>query len=161
MDINNDGITEVPWPVELLAWDDGEAAMYQQVDWRSYDGEGTAVTALSTYHNLEDGWYFQLPERWRGKIMVARSAVSDEAVVTFYILDTASEGPQPFLRISALTGTSRDIKAVRGNRFTISRQAETTFTAELLEANNTWDGGLTEDEVRAAFSLITREWDDN
>jgi len=160
-DINNDGITEVPWPVELLAWDDGEAAMYQQVDWRSYDGEGTAVTALSTYHNLEDGWYFQLPERWRGKIMVARSAVSDEAVVTFYILDTASEGPQPFLRISALTGTSRDIKAVRGNRFTISRQAETTFTAELLEANNTWDGGLTEDEVRAAFSLITREWDDN
>ena len=30
--------------------------------------------------------------------------------------------------------------------------------AELMEANNTWAYGITEDEVRAAFSLIRREW---
>ena len=30
--------------------------------------------------------------------------------------------------------------------------------AELLDANSSWEYGLTEDEVREAFSLITTEW---
>ena len=103
-----------------------------------------------------------MPEGWRDRIIIVRNTSQDEATVTFFTLETDMEGnPQPFLRISALTGSSRGSKAVRGGRFTLSRQAETTFTAELLEANNEWGGGLTEDEVCAAFSLITREWDDN
>ncbi|SFP19840.1 Repeat domain-containing protein [Oscillibacter sp. PC13] len=160
-DINNDGLTEVPWPVNLPAWDNGETAPYQQIDWRSYDAKGTAATVLSTYHNLEDGWYFQLPENWCGKIMVTRTVMPEEAAVTFSMLNADQGGPQAFLRISALTGSSRDIRAVRGNRFTLSRQAETTFTAELLDDSGTWSDALTEDEVREAFSLITKEWDDN
>ena len=31
-------------------------------------------------------------------------------------------------------------------------------SAELLEANDSWSYGMTEDEVRAAFSLIATEW---
>ena len=85
----------------------------------------------------------------------------EEAAVTFSMLNADQGGPQAFLRISALTGSSRDIRAVRGNRFTLSRQAETTFTAELLDDSGTWSDALTEDEVREAFSLITKEWDDN
>ena len=40
----------------------------------------------------------------------------------------------------------------------LSRQAERVYTAELLPANNAWEQGLTADEVRAAFSMITVEW---
>ena len=29
---------------------------------------------------------------------------------------------------------------------------------ELLDANSSWEYGLTEDEVREAFNLITTEW---
>ena len=76
--------------------------------------------------------------------------------MTFYRLGDAQA--QPFLQITAITGSSRGIKAVRGSRFTLSRQAETTYTAELLEGNNGWSLGMTEDEVRAAFNLITKEW---
>ena len=160
-DINSDGLTEVPRPVELPAWDDGEAVSNQQIDWCSYDIDGAATTVLSTYHNMEDGWYLQLPTQWRGRIMISRSTAQDEAVVTFSILGDGRIGSQPFLQISALTGSGRDMKAIRGGRFTLSRQAETTYTAELMEANADWEYGLTEDEVRAAFSLITKEWDEN
>ena len=154
-DINSDGITEVPIPEILPGWDD-EDSSYQSIGWRSYDAEGTGTLVLSTYHSIEDGWYFRLPETWRDQLMVTRSVIPDEAYVTFYAW--TQEGVQPFLRISAITGNSRNIKAARGGRFTLSRQAETTYTAELLEANGTWEHGITEDEVREAFSLIAREW---
>ena len=155
-DINGDGVTEVPWPVALSDHNDEVTETYQRIDWRSYNGRGEPRTVLSTYHDMEDGWYFLLPEEWSGQITVARSIAPDEASVTFYRLGDA--GAQPFLRITAITGSSRGIKAVRGSRFTLSRQAETTYTAELLDGNSDWSLGMTEDEVRAAFSLITKEW---
>ena len=37
-------------------------------------------------------------------------------------------------------------------------EAETIYVAELLEANGFWELGITEDEVRSAFSLIPTEW---
>ena len=47
---------------------------------------------------------------------------------------------------------------MRGSRFSLSRRQETIYVAELLEPNSTWEFGVTEDEVRAAFSLIAAEW---
>ena len=155
-DINGDGITEVPCPVNLPDRDNEDAEVYQRIDWRSYNSQGESRSVLSTYHDMEDGWYFLQPEAWTGQIAVARNVVPDEASVTFYRLGDAQA--QPFLQITAITGSSRGIKAVRGSRFTLSRQAETTYTAELLEGNNGWSLGMTEDEVRAAFNLITKEW---
>ena len=131
-DINNDGITEVPVPEILPSWDD-EDSSYQRIDWRSYDAEGNGSLVLSTYHSIEDGWYLRLPETWRDQLVVTRSVLPDEVYVTFYAW--TQDGIHPFLRISAITGNSRSIKATRGGRFTLSRQAETIYTAELLEAN--------------------------
>ena len=155
-DINGDGITEVPVPVALPDWGDDEDSTQKRIDWHAYDEAGDGITVMSTYHDIEDGWYLRLPKDWKDQISVSRSVIPDEAYVTFYI--QGDTGLQPILRITAITGNSRSTKAVRSGRFTLSRQAETTFTAELLEANSSWTYGLTEDEVREAFSLITKEW---
>ena len=157
MDINGDGLTEVPKPAYLPAWDNSED-LYQRIDWNNYDINGKAQTVMSTYHDMEDGWYFQLPEEWFDQILVSRSVSADEAAVTFYIRGGHGQSPVPFLRITAITGTSRESKAVRGGRFVLVRKAETIYSAELLEANDSWSYGMTEDEVRAAFSLIATEW---
>ena len=61
-------------------------------------------------------------------------------------------------RIAAITGSSRENRAVRGSRFLLSRQDETIYTAELLQANENWRYGVTADEVREGFSLIAAEW---
>lgn len=155
MDIDGDGVTELPRPVSLPILEENQIA-YQRIDWYTYAAQGTAALALSTFHDIEDGWYFLLPDSWRDQVMVSRCTDSDEASVTFYI--QGDGGPEPFMEITAITGSSRSVKAVRGGRFTLSRQAETIYTAELLEANNHWSGGMTEDQVRSAFSLITKEW---
>ena len=158
-DINSDGLTDVPWPGALAEDPEEERSEPCWVEWRSYDSKGRSETAAKTYHNIEDGWYLCLPAAWEERISAVRGTLADEATVTFSHQEHGKD--LPVLRISALTGSSRDVKAARGSRFVLSRQAETTFTAELLEGNSIWKYGLTEDQVRAAFSLITHEWDDN
>ncbi len=59
MDINGDGVTEVPRTVTLQG-EDADHAVSQRVDWISYDASGTASRVLSTYHDVADGWYLQL-----------------------------------------------------------------------------------------------------
>ena len=143
-------------PVRLPELTDDDVPS-QRIDWLSYDEVGDGEVALRTYHCVEDGWYFQLPEDWTDRVYITRSSSQDEASVTFY---TRGEGrePVPFLRITAITGASREIKAVRGSRFLLSRQPKTLYAAELLEGNDAWQYGMTADEVRAAFSLIQTEW---
>ena len=155
-DINNDGLTEVPCPVGLPLLND-DAPIMQRIDWLSYDEQGNSEVSLRTYHCVEDGWYLQLPEEWTDHIYITRSISQDETGVTFYIREDGKV-PTPFLRISAVTGSNREIKAVRGGRFLLSRQPKTLYAAELLEGNDTWQYAITADEVRAAFSLIQTEW---
>ena len=73
--------------------------------------------------------------------------------MTFCLRETS----QPFLRISALTGSGRDMRAVRGGRFIIGRRTETIYTAELPDNNSDWEFSMTDEELRSAFSLIVRE----
>mgnify|MGYP000928947134 CR=1 FL=1 len=83
LDINGDGVTEVPRTVTLQG-EDADHAVSQRVDWISYDASGTASRVLSTYHDVADGWYLQLPEGWPERVWVGRSASPDEIGITFY-----------------------------------------------------------------------------
>ena len=156
-DIDDDGAIEVPSPGPFPSRVEGD----QCVGWMSYNGAGEAETVLWTYHNLEDGWYLQLPESWVGQVRAERSGTGSDASVTFYYhsFDEAGEAPldAAILRITALTGTGREVRATRGNRFPLSRQSDVIYTAELPETPP-WDQSMTAEEVRAAFSLIAREW---
>ena len=156
MDLNGDGLTEVPRPVELFSLTE-DGISYERTDWYQYDLEGKKTAVLRTYHNLEDSWYLRLPEGWLDRIWVSRSGSVDESTVVFSILQ-GNAVPEPFLKITAISGSSRENRAVRGTRFLLSRQDETIYVAELLEANETWSYGVTPDEVREAFSLIAAEW---
>ena len=156
-DMNNDGVTEVPQPVKMPGWGSGVTSDDgYRIDWYSYDSNGNGKIVMRTYHDMESGWYFQLPEEWTDLIQVHRSSGTDETVVTFSVQD--GDTVQNILSISTLTGTNREIQTSRGNRFNLSRQSDATYTVELLSGNSEWKYGLTEDQVREAFSLIRPEW---
>ncbi len=159
MDINGDGITEIPRTVPLSPGEQ-ETDVSQRVDRISYDAAGTASRVLSTYHAMEDGWYLQLPEGWAESILVGRSASTDETSVTFYMESDAEDdqGYAALLRITALSGSNRERLAVRTGRFILGRNDGVIYVGELLKGNEEWDHSVTEDEVRNAFSLIAKEW---
>lgn len=152
-DINGDGLTEVPNPIRM-----DEESPIQRIEWRSFNLSGEPETAASTYHSMEDGWFLQLPDAWAGHIQTDRTVSSGEVTVTFYTQNAAGRRGKPFLRITTITGSNREVRATRGSRFLLSRQKSAIYTAELLDANNTWDYGVSADDVRAAFSLISAEW---
>ena len=155
-DINGDNITEVPRPVTEHGRNGEEDDGVWRIDWYAFAGDGTGTLVLQTYHNVEDGWYLRLQEPWDGQVAAVRSTGTDESAVTFSYRE--NEADIPFLRITKLTGPSREIRATWGGRIILRRQMETIYTAELLEANETWRHGLSEDELLEAFNLITQEW---
>ncbi len=157
MDINNDGITEVPVPVTGTSYSDPSSLPGYRINWRSYDRNGKQKTAEITYHDLADGWYMVLPDAWLGRISVTRwQSGSNEVTVTFSINN--SDGSRTdFLNLYTITGSGREYR-IRGNRFVLRRQTETIYAAELLDANGSWQYGLTQEELRAGFNLITAEW---
>ena len=157
-DINGDGVTEVPHPESIPAWGNVAEEPCRRIDWYAYASDGTKTLAMSTYHNVDDGWYLRLPDSWRDQILITRTAGAEASTVTFSIQGDGTEPPRDFLRITKLTGSNREIQATRAGRIILRRQPEIIYTAELLEANSGWEYGLTEDEVREAFNLITTEW---
>lgn len=158
MDINDDSVTELPTPVMLRPVDYESTQTHYRIDWRSVDSTGSGEDVLSTYHDMENGWYLRLPEEWKDRIVASRRAAGpDEAVITFYAREPEQED-RAILSIYTLTGDSREIKAVRDGRIVLSRQAERIYAAKLLEDNSGWEYGMTEDSLRSAFSLIPAEW---
>ncbi len=161
MDINGDGTMEIPVAVALPSvWPSDElAALEYRVDWVHFDTQGNGQTAVYTYHNSAQGWYFVLPQQWRGQIAVEQHSVGDgESAVTFYRLGQEGSDAVAFLRLCTITGESREYKAVRGNRFVLRRQTTAITTAEFLEGNDGWEFALDEDGVRSAFCNIASEW---
>lgn len=152
-DIDGDGAIEVPSPAGAPL----SGAYDQRVDWMSYNGAGEAEVALRTYHNVEDGWYLQLPEAWVGQVEAERTTAGGDSSVSFYLLSEAGVRGAAILRITTLTGSGREVRSTRGGRFPLSRQSDVIYTAELPETPP-WDQSMTAEEVCAAFSLIAREW---
>lgn len=157
MDFNGDGLTEVPYPQVLPDLED-EDSDYYRIDWKTCNLNGTGKTVLSTYHDMDQNWYLQLPDEWREQITVNRSTSSEEINVTFYIYNKTGGEQQPFLRITTLIGTNRERQSLRTGRFVLRRENEAIYVAELLKENDNWQYGVTEDQVRGAFSLIAKEW---
>lgn len=151
-DFNGDGITETPRAVALPVSPDGKDSVYRLIEWRQFDRSGKSDDVLCTYHNTDDGWYLRIPPAWKNRFYAFRTVAPGEASVTFCRRDD----DRPFLRVSALTGAGRDMRAVRNGRFVIGRRTETIYTAELPDKSGA-DFAMTDEALRSAFSLIVRE----
>ena len=156
-DINDDGVTEIPMPVRIPSRDsDGESSGSNRIDWYQYTKDGTGEKVLSTYHDMDDGWYLVLPDAWKGKLFITWSQSGMDEIAVTFAMQGDSGKVEDFLRIYTITGDSPEYK-IRGNRFLLSRQAETVFAAEILGGQEQ-AGGLTKDDLRSSFNLITTEW---
>jgi hypothetical protein len=160
-DINGDGIMEIPQPVPLTDYKvTGDGVNFWLIRWQQFDREGHATKVYTTYHNVRDGWYFVLPDRWGENLTLSRSdlAGGGERAVTFsYWEGDESVEPIPFLTIYKLTGSNRVNRSRMGDRFILlgGSGAETIYAAEFKEG---WDSGLDQEDVRDRFATIKTDW---
>ena len=153
-DANNDGVTEAPDSRALRNLDEEHSALYCAV-WRQYSAEGETNDVCSCFHDVPDGWSLTLPEEWEISSLAAeRSAGTEETSVSFYRIDESGT-VERLLTVYRFTGEAREELASADGRFTLARQVEATYAAELGKA---WGAALDETSLRDRFSLIVAEW---
>ena len=150
-DIDGDGVTELPAPLELTAYGDEPGS---RIDWRSFDAQGLSESALNTYHAPADGWYLDLPEDWGETLSVTAEGSGTEVSTTTFALGRGAERTE-ILRIYTFSGEKRETLAAKGGRILLSREGQTIYAAELVEGASS---GLTEDSLRQRFHRISRVW---
>ena len=75
------------------------------------------------------------------------------------VFSAGQETYQDFLGIYTITGSSREYKATRNNRFVLKRQVDTIYAAAFLNGNEAWQYAIDQEELNQRFRLIIREWD--
>lgn len=157
VDIDGDGVTEVPMPVVLPNTQEGSEELFWQVYWLSYNARGQSETVVSTYHNINEGWYLILPDQWDGQIAVRQESGSDERGTIFSA--RSSDGTyRDVMGIYTITGNSREYKATRDDRFVLKREVGTIYSGVFFDYNDSWRYAISQEEVTQGFRLIAKEW---
>ena len=156
-DIDGDGVTEVPMPMVLPNSQEGSEEIFWQVDWVSYNARGQRETVVSTYHNINEGWYLLLPDQWSGQIAVRQELDSDERGTIFSA--RAGDGSyQDVMAIYTITGNSREYKATREGRFVLKREVGTIYSGAFFDYNDSWRHAISQENLNQRFRLIAKEW---
>jgi len=164
LDVNGDGILELPQPVPLADYRiTTDSVNFWLIHWRQFDETGKAAPVFTTYHNDRDGWYFILDDGWEEGLVLSRSDApgGGERAVTFSRWNgEQDQRPQPFLTIYKLTGSNRSSRAKWGERFVLLSEGASGSDSVIYAAEfrDGWDCGLTEDEVKERFRIIRTDW---
>ena len=160
-DINNDSVLEIPIPTQLPSNSAVEnSENFSLLQWEQYSLDGARHFEGYTYHNLADGWYFDLPDEWYGHIILARSDISLGATVersiVFYHQTSPTDQPEPFMAIYKNTGSNRLNRAEIGQRKLLKTDADAAYSLEFFDSS--WECSM--DYVSAAprFHLILTDW---
>ena len=157
-DVNEDGVLELPSPIQLPSSSDTSASDFWLIDWSQYTSRGTKEYVCTTYHNIADGWYLTVPEDWKDQITLSRNDfVTGQRAVSFYHLDEEGQRESsPFLVIYKFT--SQFSRAETSNRFLLREEEGAVYAAALYDSD--WDCGMDSTELQAAFHLIQSSWTD-
>ena len=157
-DVNEDGVLELPSPIQLPSSSDTSASDFWLIDWSQYTSRGTKEYVCTTYHNIADGWYLTVPEDWKDQITLSRNDfVTGQRAVSFYHLDEKGQRESsPFLVIYKFT--SQFSRAETSNRFLLREEEGAVYAATFYDSD--WNCGMDSTELQAAFHLIQSSWSD-
>lgn len=156
MDINGDGIVEVPQPRELPAQSE---TVYRVIDWRAYRKNGASEKALTTYHNYSDGWFLRLPDAWENNLTIRREdSVSGERTIIFSKITGEGEAAriEDFLAVYTLTGDNRMERSQTEGRFVLKNAGTSIYAARILSQQT--DMPVSQEYVTQNFELIGTDW---
>jgi len=155
-DLDGDGVIELPQPVKLPGGETQEETFWL-IDWYKTTLSGERSRAMTTYHNYSGGWYIELPERWRGRLTIARSGeVSGVRGYVFSRWNGPDEPPEPIFTVYAFAGDDRDELSVSGGRFPLGEKGDVTYAASLGTAEEA--RALSQDSLSAMFHFIRVDW---
>lgn len=158
IDIDEDGILELPKPKQLPSYQAEEGAdSYWIIIWYNYTINRQTIKKMITYHNYSDGWYLALPDQWEDQITVSRKNIqSSQRALVFSIYNGEETPPEDIVTIYTLTGDNRFERAALNGRFILESTNDTIYAAEF--ASSKWEEEIGKDELIKRFHIIRSEW---
>ena len=155
-DVNQDEVAELPSPYQLPSYGESASSNFWLIDWAQYDERGHRNHVLTTYHNMSDGWYLEIPESWRDQITISRNdQVTGRREVVFSLWRGDEEEPRPFLSVYRVSNSGRS-SSVEENWVVLREEENIIYAARFHE--NGWNSGLDELDLLERFNTIQRSW---
>lgn len=156
-DINGDRIIEIPIVTQMPGYSGTvtDDAAYLTT-WQRYETEtNTFVRVMSMVIDYSDGYWFSIPDLWRGKTTTKTDVPS--RTLTFYEWlagpkGTAGKIGAPLLKIQAFTRKEWEAGTDTKGFFKLDESEDMVFAASIPSPNRSL--AMTESEVRDSFQLI-------
>jgi len=157
MDINSDGVTELPRAVLMAGYTDASApdAVFM-LDWYAYSVNQSPELVRTTYQNISDAWTFRIDDAWHDVITASKSNESGISTVSFY--ECVGEERIELFSISCATGTIREYYSDRTDLIQLGQTSKAVYYARLPEQEQTGTIKLLEPDLKARFSLVKQDW---
>lgn len=150
-DINGDDILEIPIQeyVPSVSGTEANEKLYL-TNWCSYNGELLTVQ-LTTMINVNDGYYYTIPNKWVGNIAVLKDTASNLREIYKYNSEDMTVGSS-LLYIKAVKKKSWDEGKYKADGvFEIANDGETTYICRISEVAA--KSGVTLESVRNNFVM--------
>ena len=154
-DIDNDGIIELPRPVQLPQARESDTESFWVIDWYNLTLEGEQQSKLLSYHNYAAGWYLELPESWRDELTVYRTEGNAGWIYTFARWNGEGQEPTPLVHISPISGSGARLS---NGWFVLGTVSDVTYVALIPPEAADWSGSLDRQELIDRFHVIRYDW---
>jgi hypothetical protein len=159
-DINGDRIIEIPM-VTLMPGYSGktEDESVYLTSWFRYDTDTqTMFRVMSMFINYSDGYWFSIPDMWRGKITTKLDPGSRAATVYEWLTTRKNKAGftgVPLLTIQTFTEKEWNRGEGIKNYFKLMERDNSVFAASLPSPDNPLS--MTKSEVQEAFQVISQD----
>lgn len=153
MDINNDGIVDIPIPEQLPAADKNGKNVYL-CRWSDFDGNSGLVPKLYCAMNYSENYYFEFPQKWLSENVTIRQDGSGSAWDFVEWDASKKQYGTGLFKISVMDDTAWDSMAAKLGLYKLAEKNGFVYSLE-IKAQNTADPlVLSIDEIKKAFFLL-------
>lgn len=141
-DVNRDSIIEVP---KARAFEPKSQDSLWLIDWYAYSADGSNDKALSTYHNISEGWFYKFNSYWVKNVKAYKRTENGSSHISF------QDGNTVLLEVYIFVGDNRDYYASQEGNIVIAETSNAVYCVK------TPKNIISIDEVMENFSLLNPE----
>lgn len=157
VDIDHDGVMELPSMQRLQSISSADEQQYYLVNWYNLQLDGQKIRNKTTFYNSEDNWYLTIPDDWDCSFCAQYSEdESGLAGYTFYGYRTVPDEAVRLFTIYMFSGTNAQQRAEEDGRFVLTAKGDVVYAAAIWEENGPVT--VSEERLTELFSLIQIQW---
>jgi hypothetical protein len=154
-DIDNDGVNEIPFPVEMPGYEDQQFAdKIWLVSWKKSDGNSGFIDKFSSIMNFTEGYYFTIPPSWLKNVTVENQSATHSFIFRQWNITTSKMGRELF---DIQVYTQNDWKKIKDktNLEVIGQRNNNVYVVKILDKQGLSDTlYLPLNEIQLRFNLI-------